>query len=184
VIKRESHCCGILGKYNDCISFDHQQEEKNYRHGCGPRLRRTFYNRRAQQSASEASGFNTKGQQTHGDGFLNRNGDTNCDGSWQERQMKRRDHACSESNWQEQNGYNSSNVTKENESLAYSSSRQLAETTPDHSDYESDLWHSGSTESAPFSPSICSNSSIASSTVVPSSPIAHEGRCPFRLVNH
>ena len=179
----------FLGKYNDHFSYSRQQEERNYHDGHGHRPSgrgRTFYSRRVQHPASETSGFNTKGQQPVTECFLNRNGDTNYEGSWQERPMKGRDRACSERsnksvsfehNMREQNGYSSNSVTRGSK---YSSSRQLAKTaSPDHSDYESDPWNSTSTESAPFSPSICSNSSLASSTVVPSSPNAHEGWCLF-----
>jgi len=178
-----------LGKFSDRFSFRHQQEDRDYHDGFGHRFRgreRTFYNRHAQHPASETYGFNTKGQQTHTEAYLN--GDVDTDSRWQERQMRGRAHACSErfnrsvsfpNNWQEQNGYNGNYATR---GSRFNCSQQLAKTvSPDHSDYESDPWLSPgtSTESAQFSPSVCSNSSVASSTVVPSSPNAHGGWCCF-----
>jgi len=183
----------FLDNYNDRFSSRHQQEERNYHDGSGYRHSargRTFYSRRTPYIVSETSACNTMGQQQLTESCLNQNGDTSYEGSWQDRQMKgRATLACSEkcnrnvslqNNWQEQNGYSSDHDITGNKTHVYNASGRPAKTTsPDLSDYESDQLHSTSTESTHFSPSTYSNSSIVSSTFVPSSPNTCEGRYFF-----
>ena len=178
--------CSLVFLYvldqHDRFSLQNQHGQKNCHNSHGRRSGwrgRTFYGRRAHHRVSVTA---TRGQKTSTEDFSNLSDENDHESNWKDWQTKCRDpadkHTSYQNKWQKQNGFRKHYNNNGSRSDAYASFRQYSETScADLDNFDTDLWIHTSTESTPFSTSVCSNSSLTSIDA-PLSPTC-AGRCPL-----